>query len=92
MAYVIRLLKLASGSPSVFEGQFVRYYSPKGRGILEGTRDRQKALRFDSKEKAFECWQQANGVRPDGQPNRPLTAFTIEILPLEEPRPNASRS
>jgi hypothetical protein len=49
-----------------------------------------KALRFATTGEAFEFWRQQSRVcplRPDGEPNRPLTAFTIEIARFEEATP-----
>jgi len=41
-------------------------------------------MTFGDARAAFECWQQvlrSRPVRPDGKPNRPLTAFTVAIVP-----------
>ena len=41
-----------------------------------------EALRFEDHRAAFEYWRRQSTVRPlraDGRPNRPLTAFTVEI-------------
>ncbi len=54
------------------------------------TPDIAKAKRFASKIEAFECWRQISKrdpyggrLAPDGKPNRPLTAFTVQIGPPE---------
>jgi hypothetical protein len=44
------------------------------------TDDPRDGLRFDNMAAAFECWKRQSTVqplRPDGRPNRPLTAYTI---------------
>lgn len=43
------------------------------------TADEAKALVFPDAAAALECWRKAHGMRWDGRPNRPLTAFTVEI-------------
>ena len=41
---------------------------------------------------AAEFWQQ-HGLRDDGKPNRPLTAFTVKVLPsLSVPLPIKERT
>ena len=49
------------------------------------------ALRFASRSEAFDFWRQLSKTcprRPDGQPNRPLTAFSINF---EQHPPNGNR-
>lgn len=58
-----------------------------GRGEVLWTVERDKAMRFDTPGAAFAYWKtpsQSVPLRPDGKPNRPLSAFTIEIVPAEE--------
>lgn len=55
-------------------------------GLVDITADPAKAMRFETAIDAGECWRQQSTtrpLRPDGKPNRPLTAFTVEIKPLE---------
>lgn len=63
----------------------------EGRGQASLTKYKDRAKRFESKEAAFEYWRQVSKRQPkrdDGKPNRPLTAYTIELLPEnEEPTP-----
>lgn len=85
MGYVIRVLGLA-GEP--FQSP-LRYWLASadvnargGRGSMVTTLVRSEALTFPSQREAFEFWRQRSTrrpLRPDGRPNRPLTAFTIEI-------------
>lgn len=53
------------------------------------TGHRTEALQFPSAQAAFETYRQVSPKHPirpwDGLPNRPLTAFTVAIEPLEEP-------
>lgn len=58
---------------------------PTGSG--SSTADPAKALRFDDPGEALEYWHQPSTVvplRPDGKPNRPLTAFTVTVEELPE--------
>lgn len=53
-----------------------------GQGFALFTNDKAKAKRFADTESAFEFWRTTSKTvptRPDGKPNRPLTAATIEI-------------
>ena len=43
---------------------------------------RSQAMRFADKATALEAWRgvnQVDPVRPDGKPNRPLSAYTVEL-------------
>lgn len=56
------------------------YRFPIGRVIT--TKDPAEAMRFESAPAALAYWsQRVGGIRPDGKPNRPLTAFTVEVVP-----------
>ena len=81
---VIRLIGLVNGCPTEHDGKFLRRYDPRGcqesnRIILESTGDKAFAQVFETAGEALECWKWAEGVRADGRPNRPLTAWSIEI-------------
>ncbi len=44
-----------------------------------------EAMRFKSRGAAFDYWRQRSKTcphRPDGEPNRPLTTFSIEMIEL----------
>jgi|SRR5215831_4915616 len=59
--------------------------APYPTGMIETTDDPLEAMKFDSKREAMECWNTQSTVvpyRPDGRPNKPLTAFTVEIKSL----------
>jgi len=56
-------------------------------GMIVTTDDPEQAIQFESFEEAFECWRQVSTrtpTRPDGRPNRPLTAFAVTIEPLPD--------
>lgn len=56
-------------------------------GTFTITRDRSAALAFDDPGAALECWRQVSTRtprRPDGKPNRPLTALTVEVTRLDK--------
>lgn len=88
--FVLRIEELAginkSGQdPEKARGSFVRFYDPSandGRGELVLTKDWAQAKVFSDHQEAWEFYQQSYGERPDGKPNRPLTAFTVTVLPL----------
>jgi hypothetical protein len=70
--------------------QYLLSYDPEaynGRGFAEWTNDIERAMRFRTAGEAWMLWRRPSRVRPvreDGQPNRPLTAFSIEVLREED--------
>ena len=98
---VIRILNRVDGGLTGFNGKYVAKYDPTAHwpdgsyddGILEVTEDPAKALQFRDAMEATETWKRTPGckchaTRPwDGKPNRPLTAFNVEIF---APTPAAS--
>jgi hypothetical protein len=64
-------------------GQYLKSYDPDahgGRGTCEWTADKAAAAVYPDFAAAFEAWRQVPKSRPrrdDGQPNRPLTAFSV---------------
>jgi hypothetical protein len=64
-------------------GQYLEAYDPNamdGYGVVLWTPDAASAKRFDSLLDAFEFSRripQSRPLRDDGQPNRPLTAYTL---------------
>jgi len=85
MAAVIRIVRSATGESRPEDGQYVMSFDHNahmGRGQLESTGRVDRALRFATKADAMEFWGRQStfrAVRPDGKPNRPLTAYTVEI-------------
>lgn len=76
--------------PTPFDEQWLVEYDPHRPGVdpdgkpmlahIVTTPDRAKALRFDSWVTAHQVWCQTSGyIRPDGEPDRPLTAFAISL-------------
>ena len=83
--FIIYIAATADGSFSNATSQYLLSFSvhdPMRRGYITTTKNATQAKRFESQRAAFEFWQQQHGLRDDGKPNRPLTAFTVEVLPL----------
>ena len=84
---------LASG-PEPFAkfdlGPYVKSYNPDahdGRGEAFFTNRIKMAKKFNSIDEAMEFWNQTSKVRPirpDGKPNRPLTAYNITFETVKE--------
>ena len=90
MPVLMKLIQDAAGlKPPLPDPTYLQDFDPDrhdGRGEIGTTRDRGKAMRFANAGEALETWRRPSEVRPlrpDGKPNRPLTAFTVEIEPLE---------
>jgi len=68
-----------------FIGQYVKSYSIEaydGRGDVTFTDDIMEAARWPDLRHAMATWQQVSRLRPrrpDGKPNRPLTAMTVSF-------------
>ncbi len=88
----IKLLETFQG-PTPFDGEYVVEYDPTRDGVdkngdvmnchLVTTPDIHQATCYTIEE-AFELWRRSHGVREDGNPNRPLTAWTVEFEYLLE--------
>lgn len=72
-------------------GHYVKTYQASGgngHGFIETTDNITKALHFPDRGAALECWRAVSTTHPtrpgDGKPNRPLTAFTVEIVKVPE--------
>ena len=65
---------------------YLTYYDPEfqdGVGLCQGG-SRADALRFVNPGAALECWRlisTTRPLRPDGKPNRPLSALTVSLEP-----------
>ena len=82
----IKIVCDALGLPSPENDSYIKEFYPDtdelGLGELVTTRDLGEAKQFASTEEAMEFWQQQSKrvpLRPDGRPNKPLTAYTVEI-------------
>jgi len=91
---VIRIIGLINGGKTAFDGQYLVQYDP-GRGGVEPVTGRpmlchmvthpdvEQATKYSVTD-AVKVWQAVDPrhpVRADGKPNRPLTAFSVEIMP-----------
>lgn len=88
MTYSIRIIGLADGRRlDGIDGAWVvdcDVDGRQGRGSVIVTREARKARRFDHAHDAWAYWRRESTVvptRPDGKPNRPLTAYTISVEP-----------
>jgi hypothetical protein len=85
---IMQIAQLADGTSTPFDGKYIVAYNASGpdspgmRCLLEVTDDPALALRLPAAE-LLELWRsvdQRQPLRPDGQPNRPLTAFTVQTM------------
>lgn len=87
--FLLQCQGYATGLPGAPVGKFLESYDVDahgGRGAAAWTTDPAKALHFVSPAAAMDCWKEqsrALPLRPDGEPNRPLAAYTITVLPTE---------
>jgi hypothetical protein len=76
-------LTAAARTNSVIYGAYLEWSDPdadNGWGDERWTSDLAKAKRFKDFIEAMNCWKAQSTVRPlrpDGRPNRPLTAFSV---------------
>lgn len=74
------------GNPEIPIGAYLRSYNPeayRGRGFAEWTTELSEAKRYESAADAFTEWTRVPKGRPrreDGKPNKPLTAYSIEVV------------
>jgi hypothetical protein len=86
---VLRIIGDASGEPSSFDGQYLKAFDADRNfynGHIEVTPDKAHALLFNDVGEAFNCWKRQSRtlpLRPDGNPNRPLTAFSATFESAE---------
>lgn len=88
---VIRIIGLVVGEPTEHDGRYLVDYDPSSPIHPRWIHLVTSASLHDAKrmtyEEALDVWRatdKRNPVRADGRPNRPLTAFTVEILKVEE--------
>ncbi len=87
MSVRLKIVGRVDGAETEFDGQYVAAYDPSYRpageeydgGLLLTVEDPEGALEFPDATTALACWRKSYGTRWDGQPNRPLTAFTVEL-------------
>lgn len=89
MKVIVQCLGSASGRPLGVEGQYLKSYDLEaygGQGFCDFTKDPAEAMRFDDLaafHRAYSSTPRCRSMRPDGKPNRPLTATHWEIIPVE---------
>jgi hypothetical protein len=86
---VIRLVEFADGSftfpPSSFVEDF-DFEAEDGKGSAKITRLWWCAKQFPDPGAALDFWKtqsKTHPLRPDGEPNRPLTCTTVEVVELK---------
>jgi hypothetical protein len=85
LKYVIKVVEFSNGLPCPIAGQWLHSFDfehSEGRGFGVFTKDITEAKTFESLEAALKFWNTVSAVnplRPDGRPNKPLTATTCEI-------------
>jgi hypothetical protein len=92
MSVAILLLATTDGTPTEFDGKYVKAYDPTyvhpegyDGGILEVTADINEAMRFPDLRAALEKYRQPFSIRPiDGEPHRPLTGWTVTFENIPE--------
>jgi hypothetical protein len=90
---IIRIFSHADRTPCPCAGHYLTFYDPDsggGRGEIRTSTRPELALQFPDYGRAHECWTQQSRVMPfrsDGKRNRPLTAFTVEYVPVAEVMP-----
>jgi hypothetical protein len=90
MSFVIQVLCRASRPVEMFSRRFIAGYrdTPCGRGEVTFVYEVDGAKRFADRTAAFAFWKTQSRTmprRPDGKPNRPMTAYTVEIFDPEAP-------
>lgn len=86
--FVIRFVGLVNGQRSPQDGRYLKAFAfkgPVGEMVLETVHLPGLALQFPTVLDAMEAWRSVDPrepVRADGRPNRPLTAFTVEVVSL----------
>lgn len=83
---IIKAVMFANGMPCPHEGQYLKeadFEAHDGRGFMTFTKDINRAMKFEGTGQAMAFWStrsKTHPTRPDGQPNRPLTALSVEIM------------
>jgi hypothetical protein len=87
MGYVIKNMGRVAAGHDGQQGWYLKEYDPEafgGVGYINWTPNRAEAKKYASKEEAWEEYKRRPTNHPtrfiDGRPNRPLTAYSVEIL------------
>lgn len=95
--YIIKCVGWMILSPCPIEGEYlerVEFEVPVTEQMSWWTRDPEKAMAFPDFGAAYAAWKAErhfDGLRPDGRPDRPLTAFTVEIFDIDREPANGPR-
>jgi hypothetical protein len=83
-------LTIAATHNAVVQGDYLEWSDPDARdgmGDDRWTPDLAKAKRFPDFAAAMECWKAQSSIRPfrpDGRPNRPMTAYSVTPQRIDE--------
>lgn len=89
MPVIVKCVGSASGQILGVEGQYLMAFdleAHQGQGMVDFTRDQARARRWADMAAFHADYKSvplARPLRPDGKPNRPLTATTWEIVTVE---------
>jgi hypothetical protein len=95
MTYVMRCVEM-SGMVRILDGHpdqrgcYLAYYDPEfadGVGAAGWVTNPVEAIAFEAASAGLDLWLTESKTRPtrwDGEPNKPLTAYTVEMIPLEQ--------
>lgn len=89
--WLMRVIGFANDRPCHVAGQYLKTYTPDEKIKGTFTNDPGEAMQFASPGDLLETWKHSIGTRPDGKPDRPLTAFTIETVRREDEKPAPAR-
>lgn len=91
--YVMRILGVTNYVPPVNLDKTPCYLhkcdieAHNGRGSVEFCFGKKQAMKFNSVKEVFELWRKESTVRPrrpDGKPNRPISALTMAVELYDE--------
>lgn len=86
--FVIKVVGLVNGIKTSHDGQFLLHYEPVlarlGQPFMKTCGSPERALYFNDFEEAMEYVMRSVGVRDDGHPDRPIRAFSLEMIPESE--------
>lgn len=89
MTTIMKVVGFANFAPCSITGQYLESFDHEadgGRGYGTFTFDRDRAMKFDNFAHAIEFWRKVPRcmpLRPDGEPNRPLTCTTWDFEPFD---------
>lgn len=81
---VVKVLGFASGLPCPYKEMYLKEYTPLHDNKGTFTYEPSKAKRYPSMEEFYHDYRFSIGTRADGRPDRPLTAFDLEIIKIED--------